>query len=339
MRTLLYAMIITKKLTTSRRRSIYLLFWGILTAMSLVACSSINNVSSLKPSGEDCRVVQHTMGDTCIPRNPQRIITLRPEHLANSLALGVRPIASAFYDGFPLSEVIQSKVDKIESVEDLNNPSLEKILLLKPDLIISNSGLKGIYQQLSKIAPTVVLQMPYPDSSWKEQLEDLARILDKQETYQQLMADYEQRIKNLKQALGKRSHNIEISVAGMASGAGIWVYGAKHPVGELLNELRLQRPPQQRGDFYFLENISQEKLSDIDGDILFLTSWGRDVDKQIRKELQQEPLWQKLEAVKQQQVYLVDSYWHNAANVLAINAVLDDLKQYLLHSSIYRGGK
>ncbi|MDJ0591030.1 MAG: iron-siderophore ABC transporter substrate-binding protein [Pleurocapsa sp. MO_226.B13] len=307
------------------------MFWGIFTAMLVVACSSTNDVSSSRQS-DDCRVIQHTMGKTCIPRNPQRVVTLRTDHLANSLALGVQLIASAFVEGFPVSEVLQDRVDKIETVGDINNPSLEKILLLKPDLIISNSRLESIYPQLSQIAPTVVLDLPFPPSPWKEQFKELAQILDKEETYPQLMAEYWQRIENLKQALGDRSKKLEISIAGTASGAGIWAYGEKHPVGDILNDIGLQRPPIQRGNFYYLENISEEKLSDIDGDILFLTSWGREEDREIGQKLSQKPLWQKLKVVRQKQVYVVGHYWHNAGNILAVNAILDDLEKYLLNS-------
>ena len=307
---------------------------GLLVTILVMACNPTNNVSSPKQSGDNCRIVQHTMGEACIPRNPQRVITLRPDHFANSLALGVEPIALSFYKGFPLPKVLQNKVDKIESVGDLNSPSLEKIALLQPDLIISDTGLKSISPQLSQIAPTVVLEVPYPNTSWKDELEELALILDKEETAQKLMADYQQRIEKLKQALGDNSRNMKISVAGMASGSGIWSYGAKHPVGELLNDLGLQRPPVQQGDVYFLENISAEKLFDIDGDLLFLTSWGRDIDKEeIRNKLKTDPLWQKLKVVQRNQVYVVDSYWHESENILAINAILDDLFKYLVNKS------
>ncbi|MGD1919328.1 MAG: iron-siderophore ABC transporter substrate-binding protein [Pleurocapsa sp.] len=323
-------MIITKKTITHWRRFIYLLFWGILTAVLVVACSPANNVNSDKQI-EDCRVVRHEMGETCIPRNPQRVIAIKPNHFANSLALGIEPIASAFYDGFPVSEVLQNKVGKIESVGDLNKPSLEKILLLEPDLIISNSSLENIYPQLSQIAPTIELNASFPPPSWKEQFKELAIILDKQETYQQLMADYWQRIENLKQALGDRNLNQEISFGGTASGVGIWVYGAKHPVGKIFNDLGLKRPPVQRGDFYFLENISEETLADIDGDALFLTTWGRDKDLEAREKLSQKPLWQKLKVVQEKQVYFVGQYWVNPGNILSVNAILDDLEQYLVN--------
>ncbi|NJN12616.1 MAG: iron-siderophore ABC transporter substrate-binding protein [Richelia sp. RM2_1_2] len=316
------------------RRFTCLLLLGILTFVISSACS-INvdrGVTNSKQSTEDCRVVQHMMGKTCIPRNPQRVITLRPEHLANSLALSIEPVASAFIEDFPFPKDIQSKVDKIESVGDLNNPNLEKILRLNPDLIISNSRLKGIYKQLSQIAPTVVLNIPFPPPSWKEQLTSLAQILEKEDVSQQLIDDYWQRVEKLKQALGSRRNQIEVSVANTSSEHGIWVYGEKHYVGEVLSDIGLQRPSAQKGDFFYIENISKEKMSDIDGDVLFFVTFGRKQDKETLNKLINNPLWQKLQVVQNKQVYFVDGYWHDAGSISAINAILDDLFKYLVNT-------
>lgn len=57
------------------------------------------------------------MGETCIPRNPEGIVVLREDTLANSLALGVKPIASVYASDAPLPRYLQGKVNGIESVE------------------------------------------------------------------------------------------------------------------------------------------------------------------------------------------------------------------------------
>ncbi|MDZ7960265.1 MAG: iron-siderophore ABC transporter substrate-binding protein [Aulosira sp. DedQUE10] len=318
----------------SLHRSISLLLLGIFTVIFVSACSTAINTSAMRSQQpvEDCRVVQHFMGKTCIPRNPQRVITLRLDHLANSLALGVQPIASTYYTGFPLQKYLQGKADVIESVGDFKNPNIEKILLLKPDLIVSNSNLQGIYKQLSRIAPTVVLNVPFPSPSWKEQLEELAQVLDKEDVSQQLIDNYWRRIEELKQALGKRRDRIEVSIANTNSEYGIWAYGEKHYSGTVLSDIGLQRPPAQRGDFFYINNISKEKIFDIDGDVLFFVSMGRKDDKKTLDKLRQNPLWRQINVVKRNQVYFVDGYWHEAGDIFAINAILDDLDKYLVNT-------
>jgi iron complex transport system substrate-binding protein len=94
----------------SLHRSIYLILLGIFTVIFVSACTTAINTSAMKSKQpiEDCRVVKHIMGETCVPRNPQRVVTLRVDHLANSLALGIQPIASAYYTGFPLQKYLQN---------------------------------------------------------------------------------------------------------------------------------------------------------------------------------------------------------------------------------------
>lgn len=210
----------------------HLLLLGVLTAILVSACKTTNDTSltSYKQPVEDCRTVQHIMGSTCIPRNPQRVVTL--DGLENTLALGIRPIASTFVPGFPQPKYLKGKLDQLESVGDYNSPNIEKILRLKPDLIVCSSRVEGIYKQLSYIAPTVVLNMPYPPPSWKEQLEELAKVLGKQEVSKQLMDEYWQRIEKLQQALGvdaaspkqNRRETMKVSIANASSEYGIWSY-------------------------------------------------------------------------------------------------------------------
>ncbi|WP_277127797.1 hypothetical protein [Chlorogloeopsis fritschii] len=72
------------------------------------------------------------------------------------------------------------------------------------------------------------------------------------------MEEYEQRIENLKQALGvgaafpkeNRRHQHVVLVATISSEYGIWAYGEKHHVGKVLNDIGFQRPLAQRGNFY-----------------------------------------------------------------------------------------
>ena len=78
----------------SLHRLVYLLLLGVLTFTLVSACSrNIDlNATSLKQPLENCRVVQHVMGKTCIPRNPQRIVTLWMSTFSSALALGIKPI-------------------------------------------------------------------------------------------------------------------------------------------------------------------------------------------------------------------------------------------------------
>lgn len=317
------------------RRFTSFLLLGLLTFGLLSACNKNvdYHLTSAQESTQDCRIVQHTMGETCIPVNPQRIVTLWTTILANTLALGIKPIASTYYTGEPFPKYLQGKVDGIEFIGNLTEPSLEKILQLKPDFVLANSRLDNIYDPLSRIAPTVVMSFPIPPPPWKQQLDELAKALNKEEASKKLMDEYWQRIETLKQTLGNRRNQIQVSVASLSAAfGGIWAYGEKSPVGTVLKDIGLQRPLAQSGDFYYIENISEERLSDIDGDILFFLVRGEKGAKEMLQNLQQKPLWRQLKAVQQNKVYFVDAgHWH-ALDILAMNAVIDDLYKYLVNA-------
>jgi iron complex transport system substrate-binding protein len=329
---------------TSLRSLVYLLLLGVLTFTLTQAC--VNNINqhvvASKQLIKDCRVVQHMMGNTCIPLNPQRVVTLSSTILDNTLALGIKPVASVSFSKIINAQTyLQDKVNEIEFIGLEGTANIEKIALMQPDLILADNRSQEIYKYLSYIAPTVLMQVFKPRVPWKQQLEDLAKVLDKEEIGKQLMDAYWQRIEELKQTLGigttfpkeNRRHQIQVSVATVESMIGIYAYGEKHPVGIVINDIGLQRPPAQRGDFYYIDNISKERLSDIDGDVLFFLFWPEDSTKEVLEKLQQDPLWQKLKVVQQNRVYLVDAtHWHSRG-ILAMNAVIDDLFKYLVNGA------
>ncbi|MDJ0596406.1 MAG: hypothetical protein QNJ72_41600 [Pleurocapsa sp. MO_226.B13] len=79
--------------------------------------------------------------------------------------------------------------------------------------------------------------------------------------------------------------------------------------------------------------LSEERLSVLDTDILFLTA---DDDEKSQKELadwQQKPLWNQLKVVQNKQVYLVNYEIWRGGNPIAANLVIDDLYKYLVEKS------
>lgn len=278
-------------------------------------------------------MIQHVAGETCVPNNPQRIVILSLDTLGNVLPLGVKPIAIAnenvgeFYSYLP-----EDQVQGIETVGDPAQPNIEAILNLKPDLIFGWGGYdpEGIYPLLSQIAPTVLYH--WQDDIWQDVFKFAAEVLGKQAEGQAALQRYEARIQELKAALGDRYQDKTISV--------VYFYfgrigsAAKNSVpGLILSDVGLQRPAAQDivvkpwGSIEF----SEEELSKADGDVLFAITFNED-DEQFLKQLEQKPLWRTLKAVQQNQVHIVNGKHWNAYNVMAIDAVIDDLFKHLVNT-------
>jgi iron complex transport system substrate-binding protein len=82
--------------------------------------------------------------------------------------------------------------------------------------------------------------------------------------------------------------------------------------------------------------ISQEVLSQVDGDVLFVwtaeneAGANQEAQKKLEK-LQSDPLWKTLNVVQKNKVYFVPSYWIGSGPIAA-NAILDDLFKYLVEA-------
>ncbi|MFQ4141258.1 iron-siderophore ABC transporter substrate-binding protein [Chlorogloeopsis sp. ULAP02] len=317
------------------RRFISLFLLVILTLTLVWTCSSnltkkVTDSNSEAPSTE-CRLVQHARGETCIPLNPKRIVTLDFNSFATVLALDIKPIATwvttEIEDDF---RYFQSKADGIEILRSSRGQiNLEKLVLLHPDLIIviSHPFFEGVYKYASQIAPTVILPWMETRGNWKQNIQDAAKVFERTEIATQLLNDYNHRVQEVKQLLGNKKRSLRISFAYVASGQ-LVITRKKSFAGGILDDIGLLNPIfEESGDNDL--TISEELLPKIDSDILFVAPL-RKGDRSIIKRLQQKPLWNKLKAVQQEQVYLVDFSVWRGLNILAAHELLNDLFKYLV---------
>lgn len=309
------------------------LILGILGFTLVTACNPLTtqniSVSPKLPTAE-CRIIKHTMGETCVPINPQRVVTLSISTLGNVLALGVKPIATTNEVQIDTNSLTYVK-DKAEGIKliGIAQPNLEATLLLKPDLIIGLDWYKPIYPLLSKIAPTVLGKMDY--SRWEEHLSFVAEVLGKQETEKALWKHYYQRIEKLKSALGNRYQDKKISFIYVGRNK-IETDAKNSYAGSIISDAHLQRPASQNVDApYGSLPISLEELKKADGDILFVTTFSINGNDFLAAK-QQEPLWKSLKAVQKNHVYYVDFMSWAASNMLGTDAVIDDLFKYLVNT-------
>jgi iron complex transport system substrate-binding protein len=289
--------------------------------------------SNSQQQGTECRVVQHVRGESCIPLNPRRIVTLDFNSFAAVLALDIKPIATwittEIEDDF---RYFQGKADGVKILRSSSGQiNLEKLVLLHPDLIIviSHPGFAGIYKYVSQIAPTVILPWVETKGNWKQHIQDTAKIFNKTETGIQLINYYNQRVYQLKQTIGNNHPNNHISFAYVAAER-LVITRQKSFAGGILHDIGVLNPIfAESGDNDL--TLSEELLPKIDSDILFIAPLRKD-DKSVIKRLQEKPIWSKLKAVQQNQVYLVDFSVWRGLNILAAHEMLNDLNKYLVNT-------
>jgi iron complex transport system substrate-binding protein len=318
------------------------LLLGLLTFLLVIVSSSActpnaNTQTDASSTDVDCHIVRHIKGETCVPNNPQRVIMLGG--LDNALSLGVKPIGS---DGLGIQEVdLRDKLEGIEDVGGNNAPNIEKILALKPDLILAEDYGTADYNALSSIAPTVLIPFEH-SGQWKDVLMRHAEALGKTAEAEQVMDSYYARLEEFKQQMGSRAAETEVSIVRVYP-THVNLYLKDSFCGTIVADAGLSRPPAQdltasEAETLFGNSIqytvSREKLQDADGDVIFLWTYGSqdETAKEAQAEkakLKADPLWSTLTAVQQDRVYEVPGYWIGSGPIAA-NAIIDDLFKYLV---------
>lgn len=316
-------------------RLCYFLCLALVSLILVSACSPGKDRNTiLVPPPQNCHIVRHSMGETCVPNDPQRMVTIFHATLGNVLRLGMKPIGASIVNAeVPFPKYLSKEVGGIEWVGTQGEPNLEKILMLKPDLIMVFENIKAIYPLLSKIAPTVVTPWRGP-SAWRDQIEFVAKVLAKEQESKQVWSAYYQRINQLKATLGDRYQNKTVSVFAPSTHWGFFIQAKNSFAGSILQDLGLQRPKSQDVDTTsgYVMFSSHESLDLIDGDILFVMTQEDKEERKAFEALLQTPLGKHLKAVQKGHVYFVDSFAWLGANFLATDVILDDLEKYLVNT-------
>ncbi|MEA5505973.1 iron-siderophore ABC transporter substrate-binding protein [Halotia wernerae UHCC 0503] len=279
------------------------------------------------------RIVKHALGETRIPVKPQRIIVLNDVGLLDPvLSLGIKPIGTVSffpqYD-FLFRGVTNDEAAGIEIVGVGNQPNLERVLMLKPDLILMREYQKSFYKQLSAIAPTIVVDLPGLNYSFKENLRFIAQVLGESEKAEQVIAEYYERVNKLQNLMGDRLKEIEVSVINLFGESLIATYSDNETYNQVFQDIGIRLIPtliNQKEDTLI---SSIEVLKKYDADVLFVMN----DTPQLAHTFFKSPLLTTLKAAQNNQVYevQVNRWW--TFGFFGVNKLLDDLFKYLVQPS------
>lgn len=301
----------------------------ILTLLMLMLLAGCQQPSSIAPAtqraNEEMRTIAHAMGTSQVPFSPQRVVVLDTTPLDAALALGIQPVGTIRYGQPPsyLGEAAQT----IKVVGQYNQPSLETILQLQPDLILGAKSIsEQLYPHLSRIAPTVFTEGAGQHWNWKNNFRLFAEALGRHEQAEQLIAEYEQRVVALKASLESPRQNTTASVL-VISPRGIIAQTPRSFPGAVLQELGFARNAIQGTTEQFFVRLSREDLDAAEGDVLFLIH-NAEWQMTSKADFVSDPLWSKLAVVQQGAVCEVPAeVWATGRSILAATQILTDVER------------
>jgi iron complex transport system substrate-binding protein len=255
--------------------------------------------TTMAPAGP--RVVQHAMGETEVPGDPQRVVVLDSSFLDASIALGVVPVgATEGTPGSGLPAYLGDTIAGIELAGDTTTPNLELVASLQPDLILAAKVRhEALYEQLSAIAPTVFSESS--GQNWTDQVRLTGAALGRAAGADALVAAFEARAAEVGAAIGAAGTTASI-------------------VRFIPGQTRLYGPA------FGMALLSAEQLEMVDADVIFATTFAG--EGSARPDF--EALWANLPAVAEgRQFDVEDSTWMTGIGVLGANEILDDLEAWL----------
>jgi iron complex transport system substrate-binding protein len=292
----------------------------------VAACGSAARTA---PAQAPFRVVTHAMGETAIPAQPKRVVALDQSFVDAVLTLETPLVGYTTYraieGGLPeyLGPLAATYGGDAVSVGRLEEPSLEQIATLAPDLILSATVRhEALYGRLAQIAPTVFSETT--GATWKENLRLTAQALGKEDLAEAKIAEYEQRAAGIGREIAAKSGGTlpTVSVVRFAGEDTVRLYSEKSYSGVVLRDVGFPRPATQPTTDKIAVDLSQERILDLDADQIFVATWADPTAAGPKTQFTSNPLWSRLTGARHD---VDDLTWMSAVGLQGAQTVLDDV--------------
>ncbi|GGS75020.1 iron(III) dicitrate-binding protein [Nonomuraea spiralis] len=270
------------------------------------------------------------MGSTAISGLPKRVVALDQSFVDAVLTLETPVVGYTTYRSIDtklpdyLGPVAAQYGKEATPVGTLEQPSLEKIAALKPDLIVSAKVRhEALYDKLSKIAPTVFSETT--GAIWKDNLRLMGRALGKEALAESRIKAFEERAGKIGAAIKAKEGGTlpTISIVRFAGEPTVRLYVEKSYSGVVLKDVGFPRPQgQPTKDDAIAVDVSQERIADLDADRIFVATYPDPASDGPKEKFVGNPLWGRLKGEKHE---VSDLTWMSAVGIQGAHAMLDDL--------------
>ncbi|MCY8810102.1 iron-hydroxamate ABC transporter substrate-binding protein [Bacillus atrophaeus] len=287
-------------------KKMYIAILILLLALTAAACGSKEetNGSSAAGTKSDKKKIEYLDKTYEVKVPTDKIaITGSVESMEDAKLLDVHPAGAISFSGkFP--DMFKDITDKATPTGEKMEPNIEKILELQPDVILASTKFpENTIKKLSNTATTIPVS--HISSNWKENMMLLAQLTGKEKKAKEIIADYEQDLKDTKTKINGKAKDSNALVIRIRQG-NIYIYPEQvYFNSTLYGDLGLTAPDEVKAA-KAQELISLEKLSEMNPDHIFVQfSDDENADKpDALKDLEKNPIWSSLTAVKEDHVYV-----------------------------------
>ena len=295
----------------------------LIFVLALSACGNSSNSSSNKgkQSTSDKITYQSENGPVKLPAHPKRVVVLG-SYTGNVMSLGVNLVG---VDSWSKKNPRFQK--ELKNVEEVSDENVEKIMKLKPDVIIGLSNTKNV-EKLKKIAPTVLFT--YNKVDYLQQHIEIGKVLNKEKEAKAWVKDFKERAaeagKEIKAKIGE-----DATVSVFESGTkDLYVFGDAWGRGTeiLYQEMKLKMPekvkekaPLKPGTMRF----RQEVIPEFAGDYMIISK-----NSEMDNSYQNSEIYKSIPAVKKHRVFEANAEEFYFNDPLTLEYQLSFFKKHFL---------
>ena len=299
-----------------------------MTAMMFVGCASNSATNEDKAIGKTVTVTD-VRGEVEIPADPQRIVDLSGNSDILSI-LGYKVIGTANSDAYDYTKFPSYLEETLSGAEILgysmqDTMDVEAVMNLKPDLIVISTVQEKMYDALSEIAPTVMIQLEA--LNWKDDVRALAKVFNKEDVANEWIANYENKAKEAGDKIKAEYGEDTTYLSFLASGGQFFIFDGAGFGDVLYNDMGLAKPagmPEQTD--ISLPVVTYEGLAAIQTDYIFVIATDEDL-----AQLEANSIWNNLPAVKNGNVVVLESspYFNQGYSSIGREILVDEIGDML----------
>lgn len=299
-----------------------------MTAMMFVGCAS-NGTANEDKTTENTVTVTDVRGDVEIPADPQRIVDLSGNSDILSI-LGYDVVGTANSDAYDYTKFPSYLEETLKGAEILgysmqDTMDVEAVMNLNPDLIVISTVQEKMYDALSEIAPTVMIQLEA--LNWKDDVRALAKVFNKEDVANEWIANYENKAKEAGDKIKAEYGEDTTYLSFLASGGQFFIFDGAGFGDVLYNDMGLAKPagmPEQTD--ISLPVVTYEGLAAIQSDYIFVIATDEDL-----AQLEANGIWNNLPAVKNGNVVVLESspYFNQGYSSIGREILVDEIGDML----------
>ena len=202
---------------------------------------------------------------------------------------------------------------------------VEAVMNLNPDLIVISTVQEKMYDALSEIAPTVMIQLEA--LNWKDDVRALAKVFNKEDVANEWIANYENKAKEAGDKIKAEYGEDTTYLSFLASGGQFFIFDGAGFGDVLYNDMGLAKPagmPEQTD--ISLPVVTYEGLAAIQSDYIFVIATDEDL-----AQLEANSIWNNLPAVKNGNVVVLESspYFNQGYSSIGREILVDEIGDML----------